>query len=126
MKSKVNTEGMEVNEAIIDAFKKFKQGAILEKSYFRAQHVSDLEMQKHLKPEVSDEIIKRQMIQNLAQEFWNNFGDCIVVEEKRNHFGTIEKVYSFDGLVMPLKDFKHAVEFTIKIMPQEKIDEIKK
>ncbi len=124
MKSKVNTEGLEVNQEIINTFKNFKQGAILEKSHFKVQHVLTREMEMNLSKEHADGIIKQQLIQNLAKFLFDNFQDS-VVEEFPDGF-VKDTTYSMDGLIMPLKDFKHAVEFTIRTMPMSAIEEIRK
>lgn len=124
MKSKVNTEGLEVNQEILNAFKNFKQGAILEKSRFKVQHVLTHEMEINLSKEHADRIIKQQLIQNLAKFLFDNFEDS-VVEEFPDGF-VKDTIYSMDGLIMPLKDFKHAVEFTIRTMPMSAIEEIRK
>ena len=125
MKSKVNTEGLEVNQEILNAFKNFKQGSILEKSLFRAQHMVPAETHMYLSEKDRDEIIRQEMIKSIAASLWRNFGDSVVVEDKPNPFG-MSKVYSMECFMMPLKDFKHALEFTIRTMPMSAIEEIRK
>lgn len=124
MKSKVNTEGLEVNQEILNAFKNFKQGSILEKSHFRVQHAINREMETNLSKEDLNRIVKGQLIQNLSSYLFDNFGDSII-EEFPTQLG-LGTIYSMDGLIMPLKDFKHAVEFTIRTMPMSAIEEIRK
>jgi hypothetical protein len=125
MKSNVNTEGLEVQHEILNALKNFKQARVLENSYFRAQHIVSQDMIMHSSEDLIEESVKRQMIQNIATELWNKFGNSIVKENHCGPFGQDLK-YSVDALIMPMKDFKHAVEYIIRTMPQNAIDEIRK
>lgn len=121
MKSTANTEGLDVSPEIIKAFKNFKQGSILEKSYFRFQHEVGPELEQSYEPAVLEKIIKEQSIRNLSTMIYEKFGDQIESKKKG-----METIYSIDALMMPMKDFKHAVEYVIRTMPMSAIEDIRK
>ena len=118
----LNMDGMEVDFEISQAlriFKNFKQGSILESSYFGAQHTLTDDMNKngdHLK-----DAIKREMIGKLNLEVLDKYKDSF--EERRISNGT---EISLSIISMSASELKHIVEYCIRTMSQSSIEEIRK
>jgi hypothetical protein len=117
----INLEGLEVNQEILKAFKNIKQGSILESNYLQVQHVISKDMLEHTSGFDFNELIKIEMAQRLGNELIEKYKDSI--EETKTHDGS---KFSLALLTMSSSELKHIVEYCIRTMPQNAIEEIRK
>lgn len=120
---KVNTQGLDINQDLLETLRNFKQGQILENSYLRFQHsvpTEMMELESRLGAEVADEFIKRDCMKGFADTIWNKYNEEIEID--RSPAG---KVYRLDLMVMHLKDLKHVVEYCVRTMPESAIQRIR-
>ncbi len=120
---KINTQGLDINQDLLETLRNFKQGQILENSRLRFQHSVSYEMmelESRLGAEVADEFIKRDCMKGFADTIWNKYNEEIEID--RSPAG---KVYSLDLMVMHLKDLKHIVEYCVRTMPESAIQRIR-
>lgn len=115
----INMEGIEVNEELINCLKNFKQGAILESSYLRIQHVITKDTLVRNNINIAD-MITNKMIQELSSQ---------IILNRHCDFEIIKSVdtvtQSISLIAMKASDLKHVVEYCIRTMPLSAIDEIR-
>ena len=119
--SNINMDGLEVNREIIKAFKNFKQGSLLESNYLQVRHEISRDKLEHYPGLDVEEITKRKMIQNLSSTLVEKYKDSF--EKTETSYGT---QFSLAILAMSTSELKHIVEYCIRTMPQEAIEEIRK
>ena len=117
----INVDGIEVHSEILKALKNFKQGSVLESSYFQVQHTHTDDYNKNIDYDYFKEIIKRDMINKLSLELLEKYKDSF--EEDKVSYGT---KLSLSILSMSTAELKHIVEYCIRTMPQVAIEEIRK
>ena len=112
-------EGITVNEELINCLKNFKQGAILESSYLKIQHVFTRDTILSNNMNISD-MITNKMIQELSSQIiLNRHCDFEIIQD----INTVTQSISL--IAMKASDLKHAVEYCIRTMPLQSINEIR-
>lgn len=99
-----------------------KAKILLEKSRTISQITINPEMEQHVKPEILNEIINKELMMNLSKLVLKNFSMHIKDENKNDNI----KTKSIDLMVIPTDSFKIVVEEVVRLMPQKAIDEIRR
>lgn len=117
--SKVNLEGIDVNDGIMIAFRDYKQGKLLENANFKIRH--SLHYPEIYAEKLTDEV-KHQMIQKLTSDMVHMHFNTV---KEFNDPTTGERIYDLELMVFPMEHFKHLVDYVIRQLPQTSIDKIK-
>jgi hypothetical protein len=120
----INMEGILVNDELIKVLRNYKQGSILESSYLQVQHTISKDMVENLSHLDIKEISKKEMIQKLSTE---------IVDKYKNSFEETEVQWPDNGIKLTLSiitmspsELKHIVEYCVRTMPMDAIEEIRK
>lgn len=128
MNTNVNVEGIEPHEELIKALINFKQGKILENNFYTTKVSYTREMmmgfdKDGMSQEVVVEKIKSNIIQQVSKEIYSKLLPQIEkTEDKLNGF--VE--YSLQFLLIQPHELKHIIDYCVRTMPQQAIDEIRK
>jgi hypothetical protein len=117
----INMEGLGVNQEILKAFKNFKQASILDSSFLQVQHVISNDLIEHSSGFDFNELARREMVQRLGSGLIEKYKADI--EETKTQDGI---KFSLDLVSMSSRELKHIVEYCIRTMPQNAIEEIRK
>ncbi len=127
MSVEVNLQGIKPHKEIINALIDYKQGKLLEDNYhtIKTRYAKEmlLDFDKYqLSPEFVEERIKNDMIQKTAKEI------CLKllpqIEKKEDNIGGFID-YSLEFLLIQRHELKHIIDYCIRKMPLEVINEIK-
>lgn len=120
MESRVNTEGITVHREVLKALKNYKQGALLEGASFSMQYRATKDMLANMPEGIADDLIRRECIKSISNALFKKYRENVEKEELEN-----DCIYHLRALILPLKDFKHIVEYAIRTMPENALSEIR-
>lgn len=108
-----------VSKEIVKSIQTAKQAMLLDRSYIRCHYSLPKELLERSNID-HDGMIKEQLRKELARHIVGVTQQHIKTENYRD-----DRVYSLDVLVFAPEDLKHIVEYCVKKMPIEAINEIK-
>lgn len=128
MSKEINLEGIEIHHELIGALRNFKQGKVLENNYHTVNVMYNRDMMLDfdrfgMSPKDIEGRIKHDMISKLSVDLYPKLSPQI----KRSEDGLENGVkFSLEFMMIQPHELKHIVDYCVRTMPLDAIDEIRK
>lgn len=128
MSKEINLEGIEIHRELIRVLSNFKQGKVLENNYHTVNVMYSRDMMLDfdrfgMSPKNIEDKIKHDMISKLSVDLYPKLSPQI--KRSEDDLGNSIK-FSLEFMMIQPHELKHIVDYCVRTMPLDAINEIRK